>query len=59
MNTTQAPTLSTRNHRPYYSPEEVDILSEKQRGKLSLNQEEKARQRACSLIEAVGTRIGL
>jgi hypothetical protein len=59
MNAIQGPNLSTRHHRPYYTPEELDILSEKQRGRLSINQDEKERQRACSLMDAVGTRMGL
>jgi CTD kinase subunit beta len=54
-----APKFITRHHRPYFSLPEAETLSEKQRGKLSLNQDEKERQRACSLIEAVGTRMGL
>ncbi|CAL1712899.1 unnamed protein product [Somion occarium] len=43
---------------PYFTPLEIEQLSEKQRGKLSLSQEEKARQQACAFIEAVGAKIG-
>ncbi|KAI0043185.1 hypothetical protein FA95DRAFT_440387 [Auriscalpium vulgare] len=51
-------TFYTKHHRPYFTPSEVDKLSERQRGKLSINQEEKTRQQACGFIEAVGARIG-
>jgi CTD kinase subunit beta len=53
------PTFITRRHRPYFSNGDVELLSEKQRGKMSMNQEEKERQKSCSLMEAVGTRMGL
>ncbi|KAF8503222.1 cyclin-like protein [Hysterangium stoloniferum] len=53
-----SPIFYTRYHRPYFSPVEVEALSMKQRGKLSTSQEEKQRQQACVLIEAVGGRIG-
>ncbi|OJT10406.1 hypothetical protein TRAPUB_13098 [Trametes pubescens] len=46
-------------HHPYFTPSEVEKLSDKQRGKLSITQEEKARQQACGFIEAVGLGIGL
>lgn len=36
----------------------MQYLSDKQRGKLSVSQEEKARQQACGFIEAVGSKIG-
>ncbi|KAI0662058.1 cyclin-like protein [Cubamyces menziesii] len=45
-------------HLPYFTPKEVEKLSDKQRGKLSITQEEKARQQACGFIEAVGLGIG-
>ncbi|EIW59723.1 cyclin-like protein [Trametes versicolor FP-101664 SS1] len=45
-------------HHPYFTPSEVEKLSDKQRGKLSITQEEKARQQACGFIEAVGLGIG-
>ncbi|ORY29517.1 cyclin-like protein [Naematelia encephala] len=44
--------------RPYLSPSEVERLSAKQRGKLSVSREEKARQQACGFIDAVGVRCG-
>lgn len=46
-------------YRPYFSPVEVERLSAKQRGKLSVSREEKGRQQACAFIDAVGTRSGL
>jgi len=49
----------TQYHRPYFIPYDVVRLSEKQRGKLSTSQEEKARQQACGFIESVGAKIGL
>ena len=45
-------------HHPYFSPAEVEYLSEKQRGKLSVPQE-KVRQQACAFVEAVGLKAGL
>ncbi|KAI0822015.1 cyclin-like protein [Trametes gibbosa] len=45
-------------HHPYFTPQEIERLSDKQRGKLSITQEEKARQQACSFIDAVGLGIG-
>nr|GAT60276.1 predicted protein [Mycena chlorophos] len=38
--------------------ERCDYLSEKQRGKLSVTQEERVRQSACSFIETLGARVG-
>ncbi|KAF6757424.1 cyclin-like protein, partial [Ephemerocybe angulata] len=52
------PASTSRFHHPYFTPAEVDFLSEKQRGKLSLTNEEKTRQSACSFLEAMGARIG-
>jgi CTD kinase subunit beta len=49
----------TQHHRPYFTPYDVVRLSEKQRGKLSTSQEEKARQQACGFAESVGAKIGL
>lgn len=46
-------------HHPYFTPAQADTLSARQRGKLSVGQEEKARQQACGFIEAVGARLGL
>ncbi|KZT11898.1 cyclin-like protein [Laetiporus sulphureus 93-53] len=45
-------------HLPYFTPAEVDQLADKQRGRLSVTQEEKIRQQACGFIEAVGAKIG-
>ena len=53
------PSTYTQHHRPYFPPFDVVRLSERQRGKLSTSQEEKARQQACGFIESVGTKIGL
>jgi CTD kinase subunit beta len=53
------PSTYTQFHRPYFAPYDVVRLSEKQRGKLSTSQEEKARQQACGFIESVGAKIGL
>ncbi|TFK52610.1 cyclin-like protein [Heliocybe sulcata] len=53
-----APASLSKHHHPYFTPTEVDQLSEKQRGKLSVTQEERTRQQACGLIEAIGAKIG-
>ncbi|KAI0070261.1 cyclin-like protein [Panus rudis PR-1116 ss-1] len=53
-----SPASHVKYHLPYFTPSEVSQLTEKQRGKLSLGQEEKMRQQACTLIEAVGLKIG-
>jgi hypothetical protein len=55
----QIPASSSKYHHPYFTPAEVEYLSEKQRGKLSVTQEEKTRQQACGFLEAVGAKIGL
>ncbi|ODN76769.1 hypothetical protein L202_05379 [Cryptococcus amylolentus CBS 6039] len=52
-----APT-HTKLYRPYFAPAEVERLSAKQRGKLSVSREERARQQACSFIDATGVRCG-
>lgn len=54
----QLPASFSKYHHPYFTSAEVQYLSEKQRGKLSATQEEKARQQACGFIEAVGSKIG-
>ena len=56
---TQTPQGTLKHHHPYFTPAEIDYLSEKQRGKLTATQEEKVRQSACGFLEAVGGRIGL
>ncbi|KAF7314439.1 Cyclin N-terminal domain-containing protein [Mycena kentingensis (nom. inval.)] len=45
-------------HHPYFTPQEIEYLSDKQRGNLTATQEERKRQQACSFIETVGARIG-
>ncbi|ESK95768.1 cyclin ctk2 [Moniliophthora roreri MCA 2997] len=54
----QLPAANSVYHRPYFTPLEVEILSEKQRGKMNATQEEKVRQSACAFLEAIGSRIG-
>jgi len=53
------PASSTKSHHPYFTPNEVEALTAKQRGKLTTSQEDKVRQQACGFVEAVGTRVGL
>ncbi|PCH40239.1 cyclin-like protein [Wolfiporia cocos MD-104 SS10] len=53
-----ASTSHIKFHLPYFTTTETEQLSDKQRGKLSVTQEEKARQQACGFVEAVGARIG-
>ena len=52
-------TNHVKHHLPYFTPSEVEVLSEKQRGKLSVTQEERSRQLACGFIENVGAKLGL
>jgi hypothetical protein len=52
-------TTKTRAYRPYFTHEEVTSMSIKQRTGGSEETQEKARQLACSFIEAVGNRMGL
>ena len=54
----QLPASYVKHHHPYFSPNEVEYLSEKQRGKMSANNE-KFRQQACGFIEAIGAKMGL
>ncbi|GBE85176.1 CTD kinase subunit beta [Sparassis crispa] len=54
----EIPASFIKYHFPYFTPVELERLSEKQRGKLSVTQEERARQQACGFIEAVGAKIG-
>lgn len=56
---TEASTSTIKRYRPYFHPVEVERLSAKQRGKLSVSREERARQQACALLDAVGVRCGL
>jgi hypothetical protein len=53
------PASHVKYHSPYFTPEMVERMSERQRGKLSHTQEEKQRQQACGFIEAVGSKTGL
>jgi hypothetical protein len=55
----QLPASSSKYHHPYFTPAEVEYLSDKQRGKFSATQDEKTRQTACGFLEAMGARIGL
>ena len=55
----QMPVSHIKYHLPYFTPEEVERMSDRQRGKLSMTQEEKQRQQACGFIEAMGSKIGL
>lgn len=59
MDGTQFAASYVKHHLPYFTPAEVERLSDRQRGKLSMTQEEKVRQQACGFIEAVGAKIGL
>ncbi|KAJ7708526.1 cyclin-like protein [Mycena metata] len=52
------PHSSSKYHHPYFTPAEVEYLSEKQRGKLSVTQEERVRQQACAYLEGLGSRVG-
>ncbi|TFK28058.1 cyclin-like protein [Coprinopsis marcescibilis] len=54
----QSPPSTSRYHHPYFTPTELDYLSVAQRGRLSMTQEEKARQNACGFIDAMCSRIG-
>ncbi|KAK8861488.1 hypothetical protein IAR55_002309 [Kwoniella newhampshirensis] len=47
-----------KHYKPYFTPAEVERLSAKQRGKLSVSREERGRQQACGFIDAVGVRCG-
>ncbi|KAI0802054.1 cyclin-like protein [Irpex lacteus] len=52
------PASFAKYHWPYFTPEMVERMSERQRGKLSITQEEKQRQQACGFIEAIGSKTG-
>ena len=53
------PNSKTRRYRPYFTVEDVVNLSQKQRGAMSEDSQEKTRQLACSFMEAIGLRMGL
>ncbi len=50
---------ASKYYYPYFSHQDIEFLSEKQRGKQTVTQEEKIRQSACTFIESVGSRVGL
>ncbi|KAJ7069834.1 cyclin-like protein [Mycena amicta] len=52
------PPSSSKFFHPYFTPAETEYLCEKQRGKLSITQEERVRQSACNFIETLGARVG-
>ncbi|KAF9485777.1 cyclin-like protein [Pholiota conissans] len=52
------PASSSKHYHPYFTPAEIEYLSEKQRGKQSATQEEKIRQSACTFLETIGARVG-
>ncbi|ORX33632.1 cyclin-like protein [Kockovaella imperatae] len=53
-----ASSIHLKRYKPYFTPAEVERLSAKQRGKLSVSREERSRQQACGFIDAVGVRCG-
>lgn len=53
----QMPASHIRHHHPYFTPSDVEKLSEHQRG--WTQRLDKAREQACGFIEAVGSKIGL
>lgn len=57
--TAEASSSHIKRYKPYFTPGEVERLSAKQRGKLSVSREERARQQSCGFIDAVGARSGL
>jgi hypothetical protein len=56
---TIVPNSKTRRYRPYFTVEDLVVLSQKQRGAMSEDSQEKTRQLACSFMEAIGLRMGL
>jgi hypothetical protein len=58
-NNASSSTSHIKHYKPYFAPSEVERLSAKQRGKLSVSREERGRQQACAFIDAVGVRSGL
>ncbi|KAF8333429.1 cyclin-like protein [Cantharellus anzutake] len=50
--------MTTNVNHPYFNPDEVAYLCDRQRGKMTESQESKARIQACSFIEVVGSKIG-
>ncbi|KAJ7600687.1 cyclin-like protein [Mycena floridula] len=54
----QVPTSRLKHHQPYLTSDQIDRLSEKQRGKLSSREEIRTAESACALLEAIGARMG-
>ncbi|KAL7415299.1 cyclin-like protein [Mrakia frigida] len=52
------PPSLVKRHHAYFTEQEVLLMTEKQRGKLTAKAEEKARQTACGFAESVGGRLG-
>ncbi|KAK7469326.1 RNA polymerase II C-terminal domain kinase beta subunit [Stygiomarasmius scandens] len=52
------PASSIKYHYPYFTPSEVESMSEKQRGKMSIHQEDKIRSSATGFLEILGSRMG-
>ncbi|EJD43880.1 cyclin-like protein [Auricularia subglabra TFB-10046 SS5] len=50
--------VRTKRYQAYYTPAQVESLAATTRGKLTVAQEEKLRQQACTFIDAVGARMG-
>jgi hypothetical protein len=55
----EIPVSCLKYHQPYFTAEEIEFLSEKQRGKLTSRDETKLNENACTMLEAIGSRIGL
>lgn len=52
--------MGTSVHHPYFTPDELAFLCERQRGgKVTETQEGKWRTQACMFIEAVSAKVGL
>ncbi|GMK55631.1 hypothetical protein CspeluHIS016_0206870 [Cutaneotrichosporon spelunceum] len=47
-----------KRYRPYFRAGEIERMSARQRGQLSIAREERMRQQACAFIDAVGVRCG-
>jgi hypothetical protein len=49
----------TKCYKSYFTEQEIHILSEKQRGKLTQTQDERGRQQACAFIDSLAKKMGL
>ncbi|WVO13237.1 hypothetical protein L204_100850 [Cryptococcus depauperatus] len=58
MQASSSTATHVKQYKSYFTPTEVERLSAKQRGKLSVSREERARQQACGFLDAVGVRCG-